>query len=84
MLITNIDVLQDKDTSRAVRLGISAEEIILSESEVVILTPEQLEAGSVTQQASTAQKRGRQAAKQPSDSSNKTLSKTVLDWVRGD
>lgn len=59
MLITNITVGQDKDTSREVQLDITLEEIVIVATEVVTLPEDQL-LGSAKVQAASSQSRGRQ------------------------
>lgn len=83
MLITNINVIQDKDTSRIVRMNIELKEVIITSSVVVQLSAEQLAAGSPKEQAQSAVKRGRQEAKPVSEATNKSVLKSVIDWVGG-
>lgn len=81
MMITNIDTNQDKDSSRIVDMFITLKEVLIVESEIVQLSPEQLAAGSPTEQGSSAEKRGRQEQVTPTDATNKSVLKTVIDWV---
>ena len=81
MLITSINTVQDVDTSRIVRMSIDLEEVFITESEVIALTPEQLAEGKNRQQASTAEKKGRVEPTTPSENVNKSVLKTVIDWV---
>ena len=81
MIITNVSVQQDKNTSRIVRMSIDLQQVIITESEVVQLTEEQLQAGSATEQASPAEKSGRKEAVEPPASTDKSVLKTLIDWV---
>jgi hypothetical protein len=83
MIITNVSVQQDKDTSRIVRMSIDLQQVIITESEVVQLTEEQLQAGSATEQASPAEKSGRKEAAEPSAATNRSFAKILYDWVAG-
>ena len=78
MIITNVSVQQDKNTSRIVRMSIDLQQVIITESEIVQLSEEQLEAGSAKEQASPAEKTGR---KEAVESTNKSVLKSVVDWV---
>ena len=83
MLITDIKVSQDKDTSKAVFLSIDCEEIIIVQSEVVQIPADQLSAGVTTNQAQSNTKRGRQETTTLADSSatKKSALKTLSGWV---
>jgi hypothetical protein len=83
MIITNVSVQQDKDTSRIVRMSIDLQQVIITESEVVQLTEEQLQAGSATEQASPPEKSGRKEAVEPPASTKKSVLKAGIDWVFG-
>ena len=81
MIITNVSVQQDKNTSRIVRMSIDLQQVIITESEIVQLTEEQLQAGSTKEQASSAEKSGRKEATEPSAATDKSVLKTLIDWV---
>ena len=83
MLITNIDTSQDKDSSRIVNMNITLEEAIIVQTEIVELTADQLQAGAALEQGSPADKKGRQETITPADATNKSVLKTVIDWVDG-
>lgn len=83
MMITSIDTNQDKDSSRIVDMFISLKEVLIVESEIVQLSPEQLLDGSPTEQGSVGEKRGRQEQVTPTEATNKSVLKTVIDWVGG-
>lgn len=80
MIITSLSVTQDKDTSRVVLMNISLEEVLISESQILRLSADQLE-GLTREQATPAEKRGRQEATTPNETTNRSVLKTVLDWV---
>lgn len=61
MVITSINVKQDKDTSRAIFLDIEAEQVIITESEVTELSAATLPEGTTQQQASPNTDLGRQS-----------------------
>lgn len=81
MLITSISTKQDKDSSRAVLLVINLDEALITESQIVKLDAEQLEEGSPREQATSPENKGRQEAITPNDTTNKSVLKSVLDWV---
>lgn len=81
MIITNISVTQDKDNSRIVRLNIECREVIISDTEVIQLSPEQLEAGQVRNQGASAVEKGRQEANEASESTNRSVLKAISDWI---
>lgn len=81
MVITSLRTVQDKDTSRIVRMLIGLEEIIVTTSETIQLQPEQLQAGTTRQQASPQSKRGRQEPVEPAETVNRSVLKTVADWL---
>ena len=83
MIITNVSVQQDKNTSRIARMSIDLQQVIITESEVVPLTEEQLRAGSAKEQTSPAEKSGRKEATEPSAATNKSFAKIIFDWVVG-
>lgn len=83
MIITNISTTQDAASSRIVQMNIAAEEVIITESEIVALTSDQLESGSPAEQATSALKRGRQSAVIPTESVNRSVLKSVTNWVGG-
>lgn len=83
MLITNISTSQDKDTGKIVNLIISLEEVLITESEVVEISEDQLEPGTTAEQAESADKAGRKEVKEPSSSENKSIINKVRDWVSG-
>jgi len=81
MIITKVTTIQDKDTSRIVRMSIDLQQVIITESEIVQLTEEKLQAGSAKEQASPAEKSGRKEATEPSAATDKSVLKTLIDWV---
>ena len=81
MVITKVTTIQDKDTSRIVRMSIDLQQVIITQSEIVQLSEDQLRAGSAREQASPAEKSGRKEAAEPSAATNKSVLKTVIDWV---
>ena len=83
MIITNIKTEQDKDTSRIVRLIISLQEVLITRSEIVQLSEDQLAAGSAKEQGSPAEKTGRKEAVDPSEATETSVLKSVINWVSG-
>lgn len=83
MIITSLVTTQDKDSSRIALMTIILEEVLITESQVVQLTPEQLQAGTTTEQASSAEKKGRQESVTPSDTTSTSVLKSVLDFIGG-
>ena len=83
MVIKKVATIQDKDTSRIVRMSIDLQQVIITQSEIVQLTEEQLRAGSAKEQASPAEKSGRKEAVEPPASTKKSVLKVGIDWVSG-
>jgi len=83
MLITSINTTQDKDTSRIVSLDISLEEIRIVSTETIQLSADSLREGSAKEQASPAEKKGRQDPIEPSESNQKSILRTAVDWLSG-
>jgi hypothetical protein len=83
MVITSLSVTQDKNTSRIVLMNISLEEVLITESQIVKLTPEQLQEGSAREQATSAEKKGRQEPVTPSETTNKSVLKSITSWIGG-
>jgi len=83
MIITNVSVQQDKNTSRIVRMSIDVQQVIITQSEIVQLSEDQLQAGSAKEQASPAEKSGRKEAVEPSAATNKSFAKILYDWIVG-
>lgn len=83
MVITSLSVTQDKNTSRIVLMNIGLEEVLITESQIVKLDPEQLQEGSTREQATSAEKKGRQEPVTPSETTNKSVLKSITSWVGG-
>jgi len=83
MIITNVGVQQDKNTSRIVRMSIDLQQVIITESEIVQLSEEQLQQGSAQEQGSPADKKGRKETVDPSNATETSVLKSVIDWVFG-
>lgn len=81
MLISRIRTIQDKDSSRAVLLNIDLEEILITESEIVQLTSEQL-SGVTFEQGASSESSGRKEPVTPSNSVETSVLKTTADWIR--
>lgn len=83
MVITNIKIDQDKNSSRTARMIINLQEVLITESEIVQLSEEQLAQGSPREQGSPAEKSGRKEAVEPSETTNTSVLKSVINWVGG-
>lgn len=83
MLITSLNITQDKDTSRVALMNITLQEVLITSSEIVQFDPDDLLEGQVREQASSAQKRGRQEAKAANDSVNRSALKSIVGWIAG-
>jgi len=83
MVITNVRVTQDKNTSRIVRINMDLQEVLITESEIVQLSEDQLQEGSAREQGSPAEKTGRKEPVTPDDATNTSVLKSVIDWVAG-
>jgi hypothetical protein len=83
MILTSLNTVQDKDSSRIVAMNMTFEEALITESEIVQLEPAQLEEGSAREQASSAEQKGRQEPVTPNSSTSSSVLKSVIDWVGG-
>ncbi len=83
MVITNLTTTQDKDTSRIVSILLTLEEVLITESQIIKLDADQLEEGSAREQGTSPENKGRQEPVTPSKTTNKSVLKSVADWVGG-
>jgi hypothetical protein len=83
MLITGLSVSQDKTSSRIVLMTLNLEEALITESQIVKLTPRQLKQGSAREQGSSADSKGRQEPVTPTSTTKKSVLKSVINWVGG-
>ena len=80
MVITSLSVAQDKDTSRVALMNITLEEAIITESQVIPLSSDQLGDGSPTEQGTSPEKRGRLEPVTPPAKTEKSIAKTIAGW----
>ena len=83
-VIVNVSTSQDKDSVNVVELHIELEEVIITTSETVTLTADQLAKGSARNQAITEQNGGRQESKKPAENAEKSILKSIVDFIKGD
>lgn len=83
MVITGLTTTQDKNSSRIVLMNLTLEEVLITESQIVKLDPEQLQQGSAREQGTSAEKKGRQEPVTPSETTNKSVLKSVTSWISG-
>lgn len=81
MIITKIEVVQDKDSSREVVLNMSFSEMLIVNTEVVQLPPSQLQSGSVREQGSSPDSRGVLSGIIPNDPVDASVLKQVKDFI---
>lgn len=81
MLITGLSTTQDKNSSRIVLMTLNLEEALITESQIVKLTPKQLKQGSAREQGSSAESKGRQETVTPNSTVNRSVLKSVTKWV---
>lgn len=81
MLITSITTSQDKDTARASVLNIGLEEIILTESVLVSIPQDAIDA-SVQQSATSIGDRGKVEVEEILDERETTILKSLVEWTR--
>ena len=77
MIITGISVDQDKDTSRAVFIDMTLEQVIITESAVVNVSEDNL-SGDTKKQASPAVENGRQEALTADTTSNSSVLNSII------
>lgn len=80
MIITSIDTVQDKDTSKIALMKIRLEEIIIAQTDVIPVPQDVLEPGPTQQQASSNIDRGRQNSTEPTTEQSSTLLKSIADF----
>ena len=80
MIITNVSVTQDKDTSRIVLMNISAEEVRIVQTKIVKLNSSQLSGSAVTQ-ATSAEAKGKVEAVSPDPTTNTSVLKSISGWL---
>lgn len=80
MIITNLSLVQDKDSSRIVLMNISLKEIIIVESETIEIGANQLEEGTTTIQSSSTSQRGRQEPIVPTPSVETSYLESIVSW----
>jgi len=84
MVITSITTSKDKTSFRSVPIQMTLEEAVITESQVVQVPKKFLSAtGGIKDKGSKAIDAGRKAVTAPIDSAEKTITKTVADWVGG-
>ena len=81
MLITNVSISQDKDTSRIAALNLSLEEIIITQSETLSLTEGDV-IPSISKSITSTIDKGRQEVKAVTEKS-KSIIKSVSSWLGG-
>lgn len=81
MLITSIATIQDKDSSTSVTLNIQLEEALLTESQVVRVSPNSLSPGRVREQAASALSSGKKAALNALTTDSSSVLKTITGWL---
>jgi hypothetical protein len=64
-------------------MNITLEEVLITSSEIIQFDPDDLLEGQVREQASSAQKRGRQEAKAANDAVSKSALKSIVGWIKG-
>lgn len=80
MIITSVNTSQDKDTSRVVLMNITATEVIITNSETIKLSEDSL-SGSAKKQASSPSIKGKVEPINPSQSTNRSVLKSISSWV---
>lgn len=80
MVITGISTTQDKNSSRAVFLNISMEQIVITESQVVSVSEENLAPGATQKQASPAVEQGRQEPVTPNEDTNSSVLNSLIGF----
>lgn len=83
MMITGISSVTDKKSFKSVPLIIKLTQVIISKSEIIELTEDELGTGATAQQGASSQDRGRQELTPPAATTEKTLLKTLGDWIGG-
>lgn len=83
MIITGLSTTQDKNSSRIVLMTLNLEEALITESQIVKLTPKQLKQGSAREQGSSAESKGRQETVTPNSTVNRSVLKSVTKWIGG-
>jgi len=82
MIITNIECLQDKNSSFIALMHVTAKEIITVYTNVIGISKGQTE-GTTDEQARGTEDAGKQETKTPSAGENKTVFKSIIDFASG-
>lgn len=82
MLIKSINIVRDKDTSRIARMVISLEQVIIATTEIIKLSADTLESGTIAEQATSNTDRGKQEAATPTDAQESSVLKSLSDWLQ--
>jgi len=80
MIITNIDVKQDKDTSQIVLLNIDLQQVIITQSQIISVPASDLPEGTTRQQASPPVDTGRQEPIKANDNTKTSVLKQLTDF----
>lgn len=81
MIITDINVTQDKNSSKIVNMSINLKEIFLTETEVIQLPSNILEEGVTRNQGSSIENQGKIEPNIPKENTQKSVLKTITDWI---
>lgn len=81
MIITNIRTKQDKTYTNSALLEIRIREIIITETQLVPVSRDNLEPGPTEEQASPPDRAGRKEAVIPDADTQQSVLKTISDWL---
>jgi len=79
MVITGVSTSQDKDSSRALFINLTLEEVILTESETLNLTESDV-FGDVSKTATSVVDKGKQQVNAVSETVNSSILNTISGW----
>jgi len=83
MFITDINTIRDKDTSKIVFMDITFEEVLITSSEIITLSEEDLASGATQKQAASKTELGRKEPVEPSAGAQSSVLKKLIKFVGG-
>lgn len=79
MIITSLNTSQDKDSSRALYINLTLEEVILTESETISLGEDDV-FSDVSKTASSVVEKGKQEVNSVTETVNSSILNTIIGW----
>ncbi len=81
MIITRLSTTQDKDSSKIANMVIDLQEVNIVETQIISISPEQLESGDVRDQGTSANERGRLQPVEPDPEIGQSLLRSIAGYA---